>query len=748
MASYLIDDEATLVAARRLAAAIRAPLRATLRLLRTMPAIRLPACAASLVPPYASLHNVIDAMATLSHEEVANVLLHLHPLELIHLPRPLLRAGLSRYASPTTAHPLDLRDPLFLHHILPAPSMALPLWRAHCDHLLDIISHLNDRDRNACAGNGGAGAGGAKEDLPLAALKLSYTCAITSKTLEAIAGTLRVLQIFSPPLPAHISFLPAATQLTELSLVSACEPQGSLLAALSALPLLQTLEIVLPRLSPADTALLRFSIDSGAFSTPVVGSAACCSTSGTARMPPPTPLAAALANVSHAYLRTFTCDGGGGPAWPPLLGYFLPIPTLKEFTCHPYTVPAEDIPSSPLLRAAHTGAELRASKLSLCWPDQWPRWGGRPPATPRERHSVSGADARDVFTAAAAAMPQLRTVALDCAACDSAHLEPLLQLSHLQSLRLEDVQLSVVSAAAKWLQGLHRLCDLKLGLLPTAPVAPGADDAGRERLFKTLVEDLRLHEMPLTRLAFAEVPLTPATCGALGSLSMLRELSWTVRDAAPPHSDTVAAFAATLRSCSTLTAVRIPFWPRAADAGQLVAALVSLRALRELTVAFNAPAEAAGAAPAADADAVDAPPEPAASGGAPHACLLALESLHVHLTGGHGEHLMHFVERLNLQAPKLSTLKLQCDEAMEALQPETLVRTLGRVPHLHTLHLPGSCMQAADDVAVLGPAICALPRLQELVFWGSVGVMGEAWRGVVQLPLCRGLVEVPLRAEE
>lgn len=739
VASYLIDDEGTLVAARRLAAAIRAPLRATLRLLRTLPAVRVPACAPSADPPYTSLRDVIAALASLSNDQVANVLLHLHPLELIHLSKPLLHAGLARYATPSTTHPLDLRDPLFLHQALPAASMALPLWRAHCDHLLDIVSSL--------------------DNLPLAALKLSYTGAITCNTLSKIAGTLRNLQIFSPPLPAHISFLGTATNLTELSLVSACPPEGSLLAALASLPL-KALEVVLPQLSAHDSALLCEHFDAGDVAPCANGSLAGpsrgASISASARRSLPPGLGAALARLEHAHLRTFCCDAGGpAPPWPPLLARVLPISNLQTFTCHPYSLHscgAFGGSPSPLVLSAHAALTLRATTISLCWPQGWQRWGDRSHASTRERVAVSGADAQDVFTAAAAAMPHLRSAALDCRACSAEHLEALLQLSHLETLRLEGLQLSVAAAAAKWLQMLPCMRDLRLGLLPTAAPAPGTDDAGRNRVYRTLVEDLRLWSMPLTRLSFAEIPVTAATCGAIGSPSTLCSLEWSVTDGtadAALQSSSVAAFAHMLRSCSTLTSLRLPFWPRPADAGPLVAALVCLRELRELSVVFRAPAEPPDTA-ASPVSSEERAGTGGSSAGAPATpvCLLALEHLHVHLTGGDRGHLVQFVELLNLQAPKLEALRLQCDVDAEDVQPHALVRTIQSMPLLHTLHMPGGCMQAAEDVAVIAPAISRLPRLQELVFWGSVGVVGEAWRSVVKLPLGRGVVEFALHGDD
>eukprot|EP00892_Ulva_mutabilis_P004319 jgi/Ulvmu1/2259/UM013_0106.1 len=796
-ASVLIDRQGEHEIACRLAAAIRGPLRASVRLLKLMTDVRLPACqqprirprsrhSRALLPaPLPALTDTLTALETLSRDGAITVLSHLHPLELVHLPVPLLCTALGPCATPPGA--LDLRDPLLRHITTPTESSAIPQWQFHCNHLLEIIAkqlhkqreqhkqrELRKRRELQKQREDGDKEDRDKEDrdkedrdkeetdasapcISIPALRISYVNAITAGSLSVLGPDLRSLELYSPPRPPHICFLPTANALTTLKIVSASAPTSSLIRALVALRCLKTLDLALGALEESDMHLLNchFSAEAAPVAvkpgstlmTPCTCSGACsCSSSGRSGSSGSRGsdvllrrLACALAGLTAVHLHTSSRHDTRQP-WPPMLAQLLPVATLRHFFCYPFTLPCGGSPQRAIMRAIRAShSKLPMRSLCLCWPSMPQHITAQHGGAQLAR--VAGTDVRAVFAAAAAAMPLLDTVQLDASGCIANDLSPMLGMRQITRLRLEGLSVPVASAAVRSLNGLCFLADLHFGLQLPAGTAGGAFP---ERQYNDLLRDLRLSAMQLTRLGYADVPVLPAACTAVGRLPQLHELSWTLSDASvlgvlgAAH---MTAFADMLLACTGLRTLHMPFWPRAAHAGPITAALAGLADLRGLAVTFVAP--------------MDAPELPAAAVGEPGADaaapleLRALESLDVHMTRGAAGHLLTFVEQLDPSVPNLTTLKLRCSKELAPEGRESVAAaaaTLERTPQLRQLHLPGGCMQ---HMPVLSAAIGSLSALRELVFWGRVGVMEEAWRPLVQLPLDRGLVEIALpEAEE
>eukprot|EP00892_Ulva_mutabilis_P004311 jgi/Ulvmu1/2251/UM013_0098.1 len=706
-ASFLGDRATADETARRLAAAVRSPVRCALT---NLPSFILPYLPAASPPPptpdlTAALAAAAAALATLSHDDLAAVLSHLHPLELPYLPKPLLHTALHPYA--TSGQPLDLRHPLSVSlsqaptatspSASSAPPSTVPYWDGYCHRLLRLL-----------ADRGG--------DPPVATLALSHVNHITASYLRPLAHALRDLQLTSPHRALHISFVRCATALTRLGIVSQHTPQASLIGALLPLCHLRHLEIVLPKLTPADTSQLRSrpgALASGRLSSAVVNIFA---------------LSNSLSNVTHAHLRVPSSPVARDSAfWPLMLAQTLPLSDLMELTCYPIRplkqgfASSEDRILSPL--GSDSLQQLTALHLAL-------------PATASdgldEAPSDNSADSSELYElvrcrpvvravccAADGEWQQLRQLSIDCHTCAKTDLRAVGVLTRLQGLTLTRLPGRTAVSVSKHLSRLGQLRDLHLGQHHGPEDEYPGDLSGG------------IGTLPLTRLELSGVALTTGILKMIAWLRELQALTWRVGRApdAPEEEVTAeveAAFVAMLVRCASLTSLHMPFPVEPWEAPRAAAALASLRQLRTLAMA---PLAATGghAGSGFDRGGWRVPPW--------------VSSLSVDLSGGDAGALLCVLSSISTGSARMTRLDLRCPGSLLTAEgcQGALAAALRHLPRLEALHLPGECLRGPGGRDVVPGALRGLTRLQQLALPGYKGNLDRLWETIRELPLQRGI---------
>ena len=713
-ASFLRDHVCVDAAGRRLAAAVRVPVR---RHLSNLPSFIIPYLPAASPPPPTpdltdALAEATASLATLSRDDLAAVLCHLHPLELPYLSKPLLHFALAPYA--TTGRPLDLRHPqsatLSQSSSANSPSATsvsassastVPYWDGYCHRLLRLL-----------ADRGG--------DVPVATLALSHVNHITASYLRPLAHALRDLQLTSPHRALHISFVRCATSLTRLGIVSHHTPQASLIGALLPLCHLRHLEIVLPKLTSADTCQLRArpgALASGRLSSAVVNIFA---------------LSNSLSRVTHAHLRVPSSPVARDSAfWPIMLAQTLPIPDLVELTCYPIQphdqgfAACEDRILSPL--ESESLQKLTALHLALPVPtfeaSEQPKAEESPDSGEVYELVRCRPVVRAVCCAADGDWQQLQILSLDCHSCGKADLRSLGFLTRLQGLTLVRLPARTAVAVAKHLGRLAALQDLHIG------VQPAVDDEGPLDL------PADVGTLPLTHLELTGLPVTAGTLKMITWLQGLQSLTWRAGAAPVGEADTddvEGAFVGMLARCCVLTSLHMPFPVGPWAAPEAASALASLRQLRTLAMVPLAHTGGGAKAGGGDRGGWRVPPW--------------ISSLRVDLGGADADALLGVLGSITTGSARMTRLDLRCRGSLLTAEgcQGALAAALRHLPRLEALHIPGECLRGPEGHDVVPSALQGLTRLQQLALPGYKGNLDRLWKTIRDLPLQRGVSGVAL----
>lgn len=523
MASFLRDDKCVADAVRHLATAIRTALRSSCG---SPPAASLNHLPAIDPPPGAAIHNhpSVTELSALPAPEAAAVLILLHPLELCHLPEPLISAALCAYTSSGT--PVDLRAPTPGHG-----RPALPHWESHCQFTLSALL---------------------KQPSSLSlALCLSHVGRATAAYLRDLAPRLASLTISHSSAPPVLTFLSQATALTHLDVAASHTPRASLLEALLGLRHLQALTLNVPALTTADlerlTAAARFS------------------PAAVADSPALQPLSHALAAVSHVSLMQPIAPAAAESCWPPLLSCLLDFSKLRHFTCFPTRLsPQHPLHSGPPPLSLESltfpsapegcgwplhdepGRETCPDVDALILAASTPSWA---PLTRLDLHACTPAAS---IAALLRHFPQLRRLSLGrCPPdCLTALQHSLLSLPYLQSLDLQAVDHGPPGVSAL----CHMLCALRA--------------------------------LPITHLHIRHAPPPWRCSGPFTALSGLEDLQWEYRMTEHSgHSFLRAdkpASAIVCEPCTSLTMLRLALPALLQCPDDMTSALGGLQRLRQL----------------------------------------------------------------------------------------------------------------------------------------------------------------------
>lgn len=332
------------------------------------------------------------------------MLRRLHPLEICHLPQPLLSAAVDTYSDP--AAEVDLS----------AYNQPQPIrWEQHCQFALSAL-----------------------RGKPIASLRLSHVDRVSASYLRDVVPQVSALSLASTHAPPILSFLPQATTLTELTIASQHEPRASLLDALFVLPHLQHLSLRLHSLPAVDRDRL--------------GSFARLTPAATAATPVLKTVSTALAPIAHASLVCTGDANASGSTWPALLSCLLDFSALRTLTCFPPALPRQHA-----LYACTAKPPPRLVALTLT-----------PDAAPHSEFSGASSCADGLAaaaTAAAAGWAPLTRLALQ--ACGGA-AELLFHLPLLRDVSLLHLQPPHCAMLQKVLPHLEHLQALQLSVTPAA----------------------------------------------------------------------------------------------------------------------------------------------------------------------------------------------------------------------------------------------------------------------------------------